>query len=210
MLHGHAALCQHQRSGPASVDACKKIMEDLSIFNNGVGEFLQSEQVTMVKTGDMLTGRRDSPIALYMDTLYDLWGSDTVHGDKIAYSKIAIGLLDSLNRILPETDLRHNLQSRKRSLDSSPDLLSRREDSIPRRFSERQGGPGGGGGHSGGGNRSDRELHRHHSYQSNRDNPLNSFQSNRDFSAFSTYPGTSREPTPRRFGGRGSSRRLDY
>jgi hypothetical protein len=86
-----------------------------------------------------------------------------VHGDKIAYSKIAIGLLDSLNRTLPDSDLRHNLQSRKRSLDSSPDLLSRREDSFSRRFSERQGGHGGGGGHSGGANRSDREPHRHHS-----------------------------------------------
>jgi hypothetical protein len=114
-----------------------------------------------------------------MDTLYDLWGSDTVHGNKITYSKIAIGLLDSLNRILPESDLRHNLQSRKRSLDSSPDMLSRRDGSIPRRFSERQGGHGGGD-HSGGANRSDREPHHHHSSQSNRDDSLNSFQSNRD------------------------------
>jgi hypothetical protein len=80
---------------PAYVDACKKIMEDLSTLNSRVGDFLQSEQVTMVRTGDMLTGRVDCPIAQYMDTLYDLWGSDTGHGDKLAYSKIAIGLLDS-------------------------------------------------------------------------------------------------------------------
>ncbi len=192
---------------PASVDACKKVMEDLSTLNNRVGDFLQSEQVTVVRTGDMLTGRMDCPIAQYMDTLYDLWGSDTVHGDKITYSKIAIGLLDSLNRILPETDLRHNLQSRKRSLDTSPDIQSRREDSIPRRFSECQGGP------RGVGNRSDREPHRHHSYQSNRDDSHSSYRSNRDFSAFSTYPvdnRMSRDQTPRRFGGRGGSRRLDY
>jgi len=39
----------------------------------------------MVRTGDLLTGREDCPVAQYMDTLYDLWGSDTVHGDKIAY-----------------------------------------------------------------------------------------------------------------------------
>jgi hypothetical protein len=203
---------------PASVDACKKIMEDLSTLNSRVGDFLQSEHVTMVRTGDMLTGRMDCPIAQYMDTLYDLWGSDTVHGDKLAYSKIAIGLLDSLNRNLPETDLRHNLQSRKRSLDASPDVQSRREDSIPRRFSERQGGTsggysGGGGGYSGGGNRSDRELHRRDSYQSNTDDPHSGYRSNRDSSAFSTYPGDnrmSRDQTPRRFGGRGGSRRLDY
>ena len=47
-------------------------MEDLSTLNNKVGDFLQSEQVTVVRTGDMLTGRMDCPIAQYMDTLYDL------------------------------------------------------------------------------------------------------------------------------------------
>jgi hypothetical protein len=193
---------------PASVDACKKIMEDLASLNERIGDLLQTEQVKMVRTGDLLTGRVDSPIALYMDSLYDLWGSDTVHGDKLAYSKIAIGLLDSLNRTLPDSDLRHNLQSKKRSLDSSPDLLSRREDSAPRRYSEREGGHSGGGGQGRGANRSDREPHRHHSYQSNRDYSFSSYQSNRDYPAFSTYPGTSREP--RRFGGRGGGRRLDY
>jgi hypothetical protein len=185
---------------PASVDACKKIMEDLASLNERIGDHLQTEQVKTVRTGDLLTGRVDSPIALYMDSLYDLWGSDTVHGDKLTYSKIAIGLLDSLNRTLLDSDLRHNLQSRKRSLDSSPDLLSMRKDSAPRCFSERQGG---GGGEGGGANSSDREPHRHHSYQSNRDGSFTSYQSNRDYSAFSTYPGTSREP-------RRGGRRLDY
>jgi hypothetical protein len=194
---------------PASVEACKKVMEDLASLNDRIGDILQTEQVKMVKTGDLLTGRADSPIAVYMDSLYDLWGSDTVHGDKLAYSKIAIGLLDSLNRSLPDSDLRHNLQSRKRSFDSSPDPPPRRDSSPHRRYSER---PGGNNGDSG---RSDREPRRHlssqsnrdsYSYQSNRD--FSSFQSNRDYSAFSTYPGTSREP--RRFGGRGGGRRLDY
>ncbi len=40
----------------------------------------------MTRTGDLITGRRDFPVILYMDSLYELWGSDTVHGDKIAYS----------------------------------------------------------------------------------------------------------------------------
>jgi hypothetical protein len=183
-------------------------MEDLATLNSRVGEFLQSEQVTMVRTGDLLTGRDDCPDIHYMDTLYDIWGSDTVHGDKIAYSKITIGLLDKLNKNLPETDLRHNLHSRKRSLDASPDFYSRREADNPRRFSERQ--SGGGGCYSGGGNSSDREQHRRGDYQSNRDDPPTSFRSNRDFSAFSTYPGdsrSSRDRTPRRFGGRGGGRR---
>jgi hypothetical protein len=31
-----------------------------------------------------------------VDTLYDCWRSDPVHGDKSAYAKIALGLLDFL------------------------------------------------------------------------------------------------------------------
>ncbi len=123
----------------------------------------------------------------------------------VAFSKLAIGLLDSLNRTLPDSDLRHNIQSRKRSLDSSPDLLYRREDNTNRRLSDRHGGLSAGGSISGGASRSDMEPRRFSSYQSNSDD---SFQSNRDSPAFSTYPGTSREP--RRFGGRGGGRRLDY
>ncbi len=142
-------------------------MEDLSTLKSRVGEFFQSEQVAMVRTGDLLTGREDCPVAQYMDTLYDLWGSDIIHGEKIAYSKIAIGLLDRLNMNLPETDLRHNLHSRKRSLDATLDHHLRGEADIPRRFSERQGSSGGG--YSGVGNRSDREQYRHDLYQSNRE-----------------------------------------
>jgi hypothetical protein len=88
---------------PASVDACKKVMEDLASLNERIGDILQTEEVKMVRTGDLLTGRVDSPIALYMDSLYDLWGSDTVHGDKLAYSKIAIGLLVSTGRCRTRT-----------------------------------------------------------------------------------------------------------
>jgi hypothetical protein len=71
---------------PASVDACKKVMEDLVTLNMRVGDFLQAENVAMVRTGDLLTGRNDCPVIHYMDTLYEQWGSDTLHGDKIAYS----------------------------------------------------------------------------------------------------------------------------
>jgi hypothetical protein len=52
-----------EQEGPASVAACKKVMEDLSSLNERVGDFLQTEQVKMVRTGDLLTGRVDSPVA---------------------------------------------------------------------------------------------------------------------------------------------------
>jgi hypothetical protein len=120
----HRQHCSNVRGAdPASVDSCKKIMEDLATLNTRGGEFLQADNVSIIRTGDLITGRRDCPVILYTWTpSTSCMGSDTGHGDKIAYSKITIGLLDKLNKNLPESDLRHNLHSRKRSLDASPDF----------------------------------------------------------------------------------------
>jgi hypothetical protein len=166
----------------------------------------------MVRTGDLLTGREVCSVAQYMDTLYDLWGSDTVHGDKIAYSKIAIGLLDRLNRNLPETGLGHNLHSRKRSLDASLDLHLRREaDNPPDSMSARaaQAAATVGAATAPTGSNTDMTS----TSPTERDEPQSSYRSNRDSTAFSAYPGdlcTGRDQTPRRFGGCGASRCLDY
>ncbi len=124
-----------------------------------------------------------------MESLYEVWGADAVHGDKIAYSKIAIGLLDSFNRKLPGGDLRNNLNSRKRT--HSPDSRSEREDwrhDARRAAYDRRDD----GGHS---SRRDTAATR---YPSNRDvrfrSPSFSYREP-DRSAFSTYPG---DQTPRR------------
>ncbi len=101
-----------------------------------------------------------------------------MHGDKIAYSKIALGLLDLLDRKLPEGDLCFNLSSRKRGRDSCLDRFSinrSNRDSLSN-------------------NRSDRDSSG--SYRSNRD-PSNSrfSRSDRDHaparsgSSYRTYPG---------------------
>jgi hypothetical protein len=82
---------------PPSLDTCKKVMEDLANLNSRVGEFLQADTVSMIRTGDILTGRKNCPVIHYMDALYEMWGSD-----KIAYSKIATGLLGKLNKNLPK------------------------------------------------------------------------------------------------------------
>jgi hypothetical protein len=71
----------------ASVDACKRVMEDLATLNSRVGEFLQGEQVKMVRTGDLLTGSNDCPAIHYMDAQYELWGSDKVHGIRLLIRK---------------------------------------------------------------------------------------------------------------------------
>jgi hypothetical protein len=78
-------------------------------------------------------------------------------------------------------------------------LLLQKGAENPRCFSERQSG-----GYSGSGLRSNREQYRHGYYQSNRDDPPVNNRSNRDSSAFSTYPGDfrpGRDQTPRRLGG---------
>jgi hypothetical protein len=46
-------------------------------------------------------------------SLYVCQGSDTVHDDMIAYSKIANGLLENFNKKLPGSNLRHNIFPRK-------------------------------------------------------------------------------------------------
>ncbi len=106
----------------SSVEASKKVLKDLSSLNSRIGDYLSDSNVFMIRTGNFISGRVVCTMPAYMDCLYVVWGSDTVHSDKIAYSKIAIGLLDSFNKKLPGGDLRNNLHTRKRALDSSPNL----------------------------------------------------------------------------------------
>jgi hypothetical protein len=55
-----------------------------------------------------------------MDALYEVWFVDAVHREKkLAYLKIAIGLLETIDRKLPDSDLRFALTTKKRSRDSS-------------------------------------------------------------------------------------------
>jgi hypothetical protein len=55
-----------------------------------------------------------------MDALYTSWSKDPVHGDKSAYNRIAVGLLNILSRKVQDRDLRNHLNPRKRGLDDSP------------------------------------------------------------------------------------------
>jgi hypothetical protein len=55
-----------------------------------------------------------------MDALYTSWSKDPVHGDKSAYNRIAVGLLNILSRKAPDGDLRNLLNPRKRGRDDSP------------------------------------------------------------------------------------------
>jgi hypothetical protein len=199
---GDNSHCSNVRGAEsASIDASKKVLEDLANLNNRMGDYLSSASVSMIRTGDLISGCVDCSLPALMDSLYEVWGADAVHGDKIAYSKIAIGLLDSFNRKPPGGDLRNNLNSRKRAL--SPDSRSEREDwrhDVRRTAYDRRDD----GGHS---SRRDNAAPR---YPSNRDvrfrSPSFSYREP-DRSAFSTYPG---DQMPRRQGGPRGGNRRDY
>jgi hypothetical protein len=64
-------------------------------------------------SGDLLTGKSRSSMGDLFDSLFECWRSDPVHGDKSAYIKLAMGLMDFLE---PKPDSR----SRKRLRTATP------------------------------------------------------------------------------------------
>jgi hypothetical protein len=70
-----------------------------------------------------------------MDALYTSWSKDPMHGDKSAYNRIAVGLLNILSRKVQDGDLRNHLNPRKRGQDDSPPATGsgRSRSSPPRR-----------------------------------------------------------------------------
>ena len=137
-------------------------------LNGRIGDYMAVNAAKMVSTVDLLTGVHSASAEVQMDGLYEFWSNDPVHGDKIAYSKIALGLLDLLDRKLPEGDLRFNLSSRKRGRDTSLDRFSGNR-------SDRD---------SSGSSRSDRDPSSSRSGRSDRDH-----STARSSSSYRTYPG---------------------
>jgi hypothetical protein len=174
----------------AAVDATRKILDDLADLNVRIGEFFSDRSVKMLPTGDFLTGMQHSSKEELMDSLYETWFTDPVHGEKLTYSKIAIGILETIDRKLPDSDLRFSISTKKRGRDGGREQ-SNRDD---RRSVYR----------------SDRNLSSSNSCRSDRDhsNHSNSSRSNRDLSnsSYRTYPGDfpqQRDNYPKRGGGGG-------
>jgi hypothetical protein len=159
--------CDLAGNSDAALDATRKVMDDLAGLNLRIGEFFSERSVKMLPTGDFLTGMQHSSKEELMDSLYETRFTNPVHGEKLAYSKIAIGILETIDRKLPDSDLRFSLSSRKRGRD---------EDRDTRRsvYSSDRDTPS----HS---SRSDRDPYPHHSGN----------RSNRDLSnsSYWTYPG---------------------
>ncbi len=165
-------------NGSGAIDAARKILDDLSGLNVRIGDYMAVNAAKMVSTVGLLTGVPSASAEVQMDCLYEFWSNDPVHGDKIAYSKIALGLLDLLDRKLPDGDLRFNLSSKKRGRDTSLDRFSGNRsdrDSATYNRSDRD---------SSGSSRSDRDPSSSRSGRSDRDH-----SSARSSSSYRTYPG---------------------
>jgi hypothetical protein len=95
----NAAHCLNVRlEGPAGTQACKKILSDLAELNALLAAHLTSPRVKMVATGDLLTGIKNATSGQLMDSMYTSWNIDPVHGEKVAYTRIGLGLLDIIQK----------------------------------------------------------------------------------------------------------------
>jgi uncharacterized membrane protein YgcG len=174
-----------RRDGRSGTEACKKILTDLAELNALLAAHLTSGNVKMIATGDILTGIKNATSGQLMDCMYSSWNTDAVHGEKVAYTRIGLGLLDIVRKDPPREET--SSSNRKRGREDSPGRAS---------------GHGGAGGSSGSGR--GRSEDRSRSNYRRADNT--SYQTGRDGSAYTVYPGDfdrRRGSPPGRRGGRG-------
>ena len=70
---------------------------------------IYERKTQFIFSGDLLTGKSRSSMGDLIDSLFECWRSDPVHGDKNAYIKLAMGLMDFLE---PKPDSRSRKQLR--------------------------------------------------------------------------------------------------
>ncbi len=95
-----ANVCRHDES---AVEAGKKLLRDLEALNEQLAARYNGRNTQFIFTGDLLTGKNRSSMGELVDSLFECWRSDPVHGDKSAYIKLAMGLMDFLD---PKPDSR--------------------------------------------------------------------------------------------------------
>ncbi len=103
------------RHDETQVEAGKKFMQDLEDLNKQLAARLNSRNAQFLFTGDIISGKNHCSIGDVADCQYTCWRSDPVHGDRSAYMKIAVGLMDFLD---PPTQINANtsgITQRKRS-----------------------------------------------------------------------------------------------
>ena len=78
------------------MEAGKKLLTDLESLNQQLAARLNGLNTQFLFTGDLLSGNQHCRMGDLVDCLYECWRNDSVHGDKSAYLKLAMALLDFL------------------------------------------------------------------------------------------------------------------
>ncbi len=109
-----------RKEGKVRTDTCKMILT--AELNALLAAHLTSNKVKMLETGDILTGIKNEMSGQLMDSMYSSWNTDTVHGKKVAYTRIDLGLLDIVRKGPPSPPTREegSSSSRKRGREDSP------------------------------------------------------------------------------------------
>jgi hypothetical protein len=129
-----------RREGPAGTQACKKILSDLAELNALLAAHLTTQKVKMVATGDLLAGVKNASSGQLMDSMYSSWNQDPVHGEKVAYTRIGLGILDLIKKDTPR-EQRDSLCPRKRGREDDPSpSRSRPEEDRSRGFARERTG----------------------------------------------------------------------
>jgi hypothetical protein len=110
-----ANVCRHDET---AVEAGKKLLTDLETLNQQLAARLNGRNTQFLFTGDLLSGKQHCRMGDLVDCLYNCWRNDSVHGDKSAYLKLAMALLDFLEPKMDPNDPR--LPGRKRRRPVSP------------------------------------------------------------------------------------------
>jgi hypothetical protein len=90
--------CTNVRSSDdAALEASYKLLDDLSDINRRMANRLSRRNVMWISAADLLSGKEECDNKDLMEALYACWANDPVHGDKMAYAKMAMGLSDILS-----------------------------------------------------------------------------------------------------------------
>jgi hypothetical protein len=124
-----------RQEGHTGTQACKNFLVDLAELNALLAAHLNSPRVKMVATGDLLAGIKNATSGQLMDSMYSSWNVDPVHGEKVTFMRIGLGLLDIIQKE-PSRE-QGNIpcpKNRGREDDSPPDLSHFREDDRSHSF----------------------------------------------------------------------------
>jgi hypothetical protein len=76
----------------APSDESIRILEELREVNGKMARRLTRKNVYWLSAADILAGSNDCKSGSLLNALYSCWSNDPVHGDRIDYAKLVMGI----------------------------------------------------------------------------------------------------------------------